>query len=253
MLPHFSYGPLVSSEIASTVIHELREKGFSCEWRLFDSVSNHTYTDKITTILSLCTDSSTQFNSFSSNMKRKIRKSSANGITIKVGKAEFIDTFFDIYSRNMHRLGSPALPLKWFKSLISMYRNGEALIWCAYLDNKAIGTAFMLSYQGFYEACWVSTVQKHNRLYTSYSLYWSMIEYVVEQKASNFSFGRSTCDSGVHKFKQQWGGIDIPLVWNYSHAQSRNIRTISFLPSLWRLIPYPIAKLIGPLISGRFY
>jgi hypothetical protein len=80
-----------------------------------------------------------------------------------------------------------------------------------------------------------------------------MIQYAIERKGTTFSFGRSSPGSGVHKYKQQWGGTDIPLVWNYSHRQSRNIRSFEFLPKLWKLMPFPLAKLLGPLIAGRFY
>ena len=111
----------------------------------------------------------------------------------------------------------------------------------------------MLEYQGFYEASWVSTLQENNRLYTSYGLYWEMIRYAAEHSGLHFSFGRSTSGSGVHRFKQQWGGVDMPLFWNYSHPQKQDVRKLTFLPRLWKLLPYRVAKMIGPVVAGRFY
>jgi hypothetical protein len=253
MLPHFSYGPSASQEIASAVIKELRVQGFFCEWRLFDQVSEFAYTSKITTFLRLNQDVREQFGQFGPNLRRKIRKSASNGISVKMGKSELLASFYHIYASNMHRLGSPALPRRWFVNLLDHYRDGEAVIWCAYIENKPVGCAFMMGYQGFYEACWVSSLQQYNKLYTTHGLYWQMIQYAIERKGTTFSFGRSSPGSGVHKYKQQWGGTDIPLVWNYSHRQSRNIRSFEFLPKLWKLMPFPLAKLLGPLIAGRFY
>ncbi len=253
LLPHFSYGPSLNPEVATEVIRELKDKGYFCEWRLTAKVSEFCFTDKVTTLLPLQADDTQQFSLLDSNVKRKIRKCGLNGITIKTGKIELLHHFYEIYSRNMHRLGSPALPKRWFSALLSQYSNGEVRLWCAYYNNKPVGTAFMLEYNGFYEACWVSTLHEYNKLYTSYSLYWEMIRHAAEQKGRHFSFGRSTSGSGVHRFKQQWGGVDVPLFWNYSHPQKQNVRKLRFLPALWKLLPYRVARAIGPLVAGKIY
>lgn len=253
MLPHFSYGPYADTKAASEIIKALKAEGYFCEWRLTSKVSEFCFTDKVTTLLPLQADDTQQFSLLDSNVKRKIRKCGLNGITVTTGKIELLHDFYEIYSRNMHRLGSPALPKRWFSALLSQYNNGEVGLWCAYHNNKPVGTAFMLEYNGFYEACWVSTLHEYNRLYTSYSLYWEMIRHAAEQKGRHFSFGRSTSGSGVHRFKQQWGGIDIPLFWNYSHPQKQNVRKLRFLPSLWKFLPYRVARVIGPLVAGKIY
>lgn len=253
ILPHFSYGSSADPELASEILKLLKNQGYFCEWRLFAQVSDFSFTDKITSFLSLEADTEHQFLKLDANVKRKIRRCLSNGITVKTGKSELLSEFYEIYSRNMHRLGSPALPRRWFANLLKEYSNGEALVWCAYLNNKPVGAAFLLGYQGFYEACWFSTLREYNRLYTSYGLYWSMIHYAVGNKGIHFSFGRSSPESAVHKYKQQWGGTDIPLVWNYSHPQGRNIRSFTFLTRLWKLLPYPVAKFVGPFVAGRFY
>jgi lipid II:glycine glycyltransferase (peptidoglycan interpeptide bridge formation enzyme) len=253
MLPHFSYGPSADPHVAAEIIKTLKAQGYSCEWRLTAQASEFSYTNKVTTLLPLQAEGTKQFSLLDSNVRRKIRKCERNGITVKMGNVELLPDFYEIYSRNMHRLGSPALPKRWFAALLSQYSNGTAAIWFAYLNKKPVGAAFMLEYSGFYEACWVSTIQKYNRLYTSYGLYWQMILHAAEQKGRFFSFGRSTNSSGVHLFKKQWGGKDMPLYWNYSHPQGKNVRRLTFLTKLWKLLPYPVAKLLGPFIAGKFY
>ena len=253
MLPQFSYGPTIDSDIAEDLLQALKKQGFVCEWRLSTKISAFTFSDKATTFLPLEANTDLQFQQFSSNLRRKIRKCASNNIKFISGKSELITDFYEVYSHNMHRLGSPAQPLSWFLALIEKYCNGEARIWCAYLEQKPVGAAFMLEYQGFYEACWVSTLVRYNKLYISYGLYWEMIRYAIEGKGAQFSFGRSTIDSGVHKFKQQWGGHDLQLYWNYSHPQGTNIRKFQFLVNLWKLLPYRVAKHLGPVVSGWFY
>lgn len=253
MLPHFSYGPMADSETATALIEAIKAQGYSCEWRLTVKASEYTFTDKVTTLLPLNADADIQFNQLGSNLRRKIRKCASNGIGIKTGKSELLDDFYCIYAKNMHRLGSPALPQRWFSALLEQYCNGDVIIACAYLNNKPVGAAFMLEYNGFNEVCWFATIEKYNKLYTSYGLYWHMIQCAIENKGEQFSFGRSSMNGGVHTYKQQWGGIDIPLIWNYSHPQGKNIRKFTFLPKLWKLLPYPLARIAGPIIAGRFY
>ncbi|MEI8049200.1 MAG: GNAT family N-acetyltransferase [Bacteroidota bacterium] len=253
MLPHFSYGPSPGPGVAQEVMKALLEKGYSCEWRLTEKVSEYTFTDKVVTLLPLLSDVDQQFSQLGTNLRRKIRKCASNGISVKKGKSELLPDFYETYSRNMHRLGSPALPYQWFANLLTQYNQGEAAIWCSYLDDKPVGTAFMLGYKGFYEACWFSTLTKYNRLYISYGLYWELIRCAVEQNGNHFSFGRSSSGSGVHKFKQQWGGVDMPLIWNYSHPQGNNIRKFTFLATLWKLLPYRVAQILGSVVAGRLY
>jgi len=253
MLPHFSYGPWADPEVATEIIKALKTEGYFCEWRLTVKASEFVFTDKVTSLLPLQTNADLQFRILNVNLRRKIRKCASNGIVIKPGKSELLHDFYEIYSRNMHHLGSPALPVKWFANLVGQYINGEACIWCAYLNDKPVGAAFMLEYDGFYEACWFSSLREFNNLYTSYGLYWQMICHAVEHKGLNFSFGRSSLNSGVHKYKQQWGGVDIPLVWNYSHLQSKNIRSFTFLTKIWKLLPYLLARFLGPFVADRFY
>jgi hypothetical protein len=253
MLPHFSYGPSLDPLIAGDLMKALKGQGFICEWRLSTKISVFAFADKASTILPLQADTNLQFEQFSSNLRRKIRKCTTNKIEFKTGKSELLSDFYSVYTRNMHRLGSPAQPLRWFSALLEKYYNGEAVLCCAYLGPEPVGAAFMLEYQGFYEACWVSTLEKYNKLYVSYGLYWEVIKYAIENNGAQFSFGRSTIGSGVHKFKQQWGGHDKQLYWNYSHPMTNNIRKFQFLVKLWKLLPYPVAKFFGPIVSGWFY
>ena len=253
LLPFFSYGPSQPASAVKEITQSLKQSGYRIEWRLFQKATGFSYDEKVSTVLILQNNADTQFEQFSSNLRRKIRKSTSNGIRFRSGQKELLNDFYRVYSRNMHRLGSPALPFRWFSNLLEQYRNGKASVWCAYSDQQPIGAAFTLSYNGFMEACWFATSRQFNNQYTPYGLHWEIIRNAIEQGTAVFSFGRSTSGSGVHQYKKQWGGKDIPLSWNFSHPQERNIRRYSFLSELWKILPYPIARSFGPLIAGKFY
>lgn len=253
LIPHFSYGPYVKKETAEAILHSLKTMGYRCEWRHTKIISEHYYSEKVSSILNLEPNEELEFNRLSSGVKHKIRKSEANGILVVKGRQELLDDFYILYSKRMHQLGSPALPIKWFANLLAQYQHGEASIWCALMEEKVIGVAFMLEYHGFYEACWVATHCSYNKYYSSYALYWHMIQYAIEQYGIRFSFGRSTKGGSVHSFKQQWGTTDIPLYWNHTHSLKTDLRKLTSFTALWKLLPYSIAQWLGGWFAAKIY
>ena len=253
LLPHFSYGPIIPPDIVSEIIEGVKAQGYHCEWRLTNQVSEFCVTSKVTTFIRLARDAQSQFAVFDSNLRRKIRKCSSNGITIKKGGHELLEDFYLVYSRRMHQLGSPVLPQRWFNNLLQEYSGGEASIWCAYQDKVPMGTAFVLEYQGFYEACWFATLRQYNKFYISYGLIWEMLRHAITQSGKTFSLGRSTLGSSVHRYKQQWGGEDAALYWNHSHHPGKSLRSFSFVSQLWKLVPYSLTLKLGPWLAGKVY
>jgi hypothetical protein len=252
-LPHFSYGPVLPAEIVRQVICAIKEQGYHCEWRLTEEATESCTKNKVTTLLRLAVTEQLQLDRFDSNLRRKIRKCASNGVTVSKGKADLLDDFYKVYSRRMHQLGSPVLAKQWFQNLLEDYRNGEAVIWCAYYQDKPMGAALVLEYQGFYEASWFATLKEYNRLYVSYGLTWAMISHAINSSGEVFSLGRSTSGSSVHQYKQQWGGEDVPLYWNHSHIPGASIRNFTFISRLWKFIPYKVATRIGPFFARKVY
>lgn len=253
LLPHFSYGPALPAEIVSQIIETLKAEGYQCEWRLTSGASEFCITNKVTTLIRLSHNVRSQFESFNSNLRRKIRKCSSNGVEIRKGNLEMLPDFYKVYSRRMHQLGSPSLPGQWYSNLLEQYTHGKVSVWCAYLNGKPVGGAFVLEYQGYFEACWFATLKQYNKLYVSYGLIWEMMCDAISQAGITFSLGRSTVNSSVHRYKQQWGGEDVQLYWNHSHPPGRSIRSFPFVSHLWKLIPFSIAQKAGPWFAGKIY
>ena len=80
-----------------------------------------------------------------------------------------------------------------------------------------------------------------------------MIKFAIENKAKIYSFGRSSHNSSVLKFKKQWETQDIPLYWSFSEKRKHNIRKIRILKILWRRLSLKIANLIGPFFAKKIY
>jgi hypothetical protein len=255
-IPHFSYGgPLFFNNIKfEDKDIEINFKKFKrYELRSFKKYSKYYNDSKVTCYLELTNSIDDQFMYFSSNLRRKIRKSYKNELSTLRGGKEYIDEFYSVYSKNMHRLGSPPLPKDFFNSLMNNYKYGDKSIYVTYYNNEVIGGAVCLSYKGFTEDCWLSTDWNYNKTYVTYQLYWEMIKDSIQLKQKYFSFGRSTFGSSLLFFKKQWGPKEKTIFFNYSWDKKFNIKSFQFLTKYWKLLPLRVTVILGRYISKKIY
>ena len=255
-MPHFSYGGYLGNKDLSTnqhidLIEIIKQKyGENVLIRDFKKISNFTLTEKVAHFLKLEDSSGKQFNNFSSKLRSQIRKATKNGLLVEQSSLE---DFYPIYINNMHRLGSPHLSKTFFRNLLENYSHGEAVVFSVKYGQKHIGSSILLIFKGFSEVTWASTYKDFNHLAPNMILYWKMIEYCIERKIRIFSFGRASKESGSLRFKKQWGGDEIQLVWNYFKPQNVRIEKVKFLSVIWRLLPRFIVKIFGPIFTKFVY
>jgi hypothetical protein len=264
-LPHFSYGALFTSD-ANTQLSEVKnhlqkmhfQQGFQgLEFRNLATImpENHKPSFKVSSWLSLSTDPDQQFKQFSANLRSKIRRGLRQNFDLLVGKEELLHDFYKTYARHMRYLGSGALSKKFFSNLLQHYntQGGVARIYLLKKNNKTVGAAFSLVYEGFYENGWFATHPHWQKQYASYVLHHHMIQDAINMGCHTYSFGRSTRDSGVHQFKKQWNTTDIPLHWLSFPEPTINLRKQSWIRTLWKHLPYPIGNRFGNYIAKWIY
>lgn len=196
-------------------------------------------------------DEKEQFKKFDSNLRRKINKAIKNGIKIQSGKMALLDDFSHVYNRNMHRIGSPTLGKSFFKALLDSI--AETILFVAYLNDKPIGGSFVMWYGGYAENTWFSTVEKYNKLYTSYLLHWETIRWAIENGVQTYSLGRSTIDSGTHNYKLQWPVEVQPLYFSRNFKSRWSLKDQKWATKIWKVLPPVLVDSLGPVIARRIY
>ncbi|MBP1631001.1 MAG: hypothetical protein H6Q15_1894 [Bacteroidetes bacterium] len=193
-----------------------------------------------------------------SNIRRKIEKAKKNGIfvydnTSSINKKEYqkyINDFYFVYSRRMHKIGVPAISKK---DILRRIDTKNYFIFVAYFNSKPIGAASLNKItEDYFENEYFATDSKYNYLYTSYALHNRMIEYSKQNNAKIYSFGRSTIYSKVYYFKKHWKVKEIKLVWSYT-TKVKQLRNNKWFFKIWRSIPYKLSLLLGPIIHKRVY
>ncbi|MDR0971324.1 MAG: aminoacyltransferase [Bacteroidales bacterium] len=240
-LPYFCQGIVETSPLNYDI--ETLPKNY--EIRDTSPHSNFSYTDKV-----IFTISPLSYK-YPSNVKRKVNKSISNNVRVIYGESpSLLRDFYKVYSKRMHKKGVPFVSIKHIEKLI---KTNCTKLFVAYYNNKPIGGATLnIISEKFFENEFFATLSSFNHFYPSYALHNSMIIYSKENGANTYSLSRTTKNSSVYKYKKHFKAEEIQLYWS-SNKKERNIRNNKFLFSLYKLIPYFIAKRIGNIIHKRIY
>lgn len=190
---------------------------------------------------------------WSAKLRSQCKKAENYNPTVKTGKLELLDDFYKVFSRNMRDLGTPVYAKSFFKTILRSKLNSTILI--VYINRIPVSCAFLIGHQGILEIPWASTIESANIYSANMFMYKEVLKVAIGSGFDFFDFGRSTIDAGTYKFKKQWGAEPYQHYWYYilhngSELPSMNPDNPKYklAISLWKIIPVPIANIIGPII-----
>jgi hypothetical protein len=81
----------------------------------------------------------------------------------------------------------------------------------------------------------------------------------LEAGVRQFDFGRSKLGSGSYAFKTQWNMRERPLPYQFFLVRRKNMPNFSpanprfkFAISLWKALPLPVTRVLGPAMVRAF-
>jgi CelD/BcsL family acetyltransferase involved in cellulose biosynthesis len=107
------------------------------------------------------------------------------------------------------------------------------------------------------EVTWASSLRELNRLSPNMLLYARLMEEAIARGVRVFNFGRCTPDGPTHRFKQQWGGRDVPLPWAFwsktgvASTPSPDRPIFRAATAVWSRLPMAIANRVGQLLARQ--
>ncbi len=232
---------------------ELRQDGdFQAFLQQQKTISTWSYTPhnfKTGLCRSLPSSTETLWSELSAKVRNQIRKARRCGCRAKAGGVELLADFYAVFSENMRDLGSPVHAPELFQSLIGNESLQTAII-VVYLHAKPAAAAVVLLHNETLYNPWASSLRSYRPSCPNMLLYWSMLEYAVNNRCRWFDFGRSSPNAPTCRFKLQWGAGMEPLVW---HVFSRNPhdwnpRSESLEYDTWKSIDLERSRRDGPAI-----
>jgi FemAB-related protein (PEP-CTERM system-associated) len=203
--------------------------------------------------LELPQDSGELWKTFPSKLRSQIRRPEKEGMYVKSGGDEELDSFYAVFSVNMRDLGTPVYSKEFFRTVMKEF---PETAWISTVYTKTgdpAASGFFVGFKNIVEIPWASSLRWYNHCSPNMLLYWSALKSSCEKGYSVFDFGRSTPDEGTFKFKEQWGAKPVQLYWQYW------MRNGGLLPQLnpknpkyriaikiWQHLPVSLTRLIGP-------
>jgi FemAB-related protein (PEP-CTERM system-associated) len=214
-------------------------------------------TDKVSMMLDLPAHPEALGKSLGAKLRSQIRRPDRENAQVVIGTADQVGAFYDVFRRNMHALGTPVHPRRFFQSLVETFPECCTLV-VIYRDGVPQAAGFLVVDGRTAEIPWAACREDAKARGYNMKLYWECMAFVIERGCSRFDFGRSTVDSGTFRFKAQWGAKPCQLYWhrwerNGQHGEDSPGagRLRSLVARVWRTLPLPVANAIGPLVSPR--
>lgn len=211
--------------------------------------------DKLTMFIPLEAGADHVWNKARPEVRKQTRKAIKNGLVAVEGGVELLDDFYDIYSKRMHELGTPAFPRKLMAMMIDRFPDNVNLF-AVRLGDVSVSAGLVTCFNGIAEIPWSATIGKYNRLYPNRLLYWTMIKHYGDRGARLFDFGRSSVGSGNYEFKRRWRAEPVKLHYQYWVRPNHQLSILSpdnpkykRRVQMWKRLPLWMARLLGPCIS----
>jgi FemAB-related protein (PEP-CTERM system-associated) len=261
-MPYFNYGgPLASTAAAEQQLMqfaaqhteqlgcshmEIRETHLREDWPASQK--------KVSMVLKLPQDDDTLDRQLGSKLRAQVKRAASHELTAITGGSELLNEFYDVYSRNMRDLGTPAYGKKFFADILATFPE-QAFLTIVRRHNRALAAGFLIGYNDKLEIPWASSLRKYNHLGANMFLYRSILTEAISRGYEYFDFGRSTKDANTYKFKKQWGAQEYPLAWHYWTASGElpeinpDNPKYKLVIAVWKRIPVFVTRIIGPMIA----
>lgn len=250
-----SASPALATALVDMLVHEARRCGAGrIELRSAQKLDldAEPHDHKVNMVLPIGADPRHLWEHLDGAVRNQVRKAERAGLTAEWGGAERLNDFLPVYDARMRELGSPAHDRRFFQATLETF-GPRARVLIVQKGSEAIGGLVALSFKDTIVVPWAASRREHIRLCPNMLLYWEAIRSACHEGRRLFDFGRSTRGSGTYHFKRQWGAIEMPLYWYAVTADGRqadqsSATSASRLADLWRRLPQPVARRVGPYV-----
>jgi FemAB-related protein (PEP-CTERM system-associated) len=209
-------------------------------------------TSKVTMEIPLPPNADAFWKTLSPNLRHNIKRSRSRGLEVTWAGAEAVHEFYHIFAENMRNLGSPVYPCKWFENICSDH---EVRILIIRDQGNCVAAGFLTPFRDVVELPWSASTLESRKKYSHVLLFWSVMEWAMQNGYKAVDLGRCTPGGGTYEFKRHWPCIEKPLHWCYWLAPGRKLPELrpespryALAIRAWKRLPVAVANTLGPRI-----
>lgn len=182
-----------------------------------------------------------------------VRKGIKNGLVSQIDAN--CDRFFALYSDNVLRHGTPALPKHFFETLMKVFGQDCEVMTVSSPEGKPLSTVLTFYFRDEVLPYYAGDDLAARELAANDFKYWELMRRACAKGYRIFDYGRSKIGTGPYSFKKNWGFEPMPLSYEYRlykrdaipQNNPMNPKYRAFI-AMWRRLPLAVANTIGPHI-----
>lgn len=169
-----------------------------------------------------------------------------------------VAVFHDLYARNLHALGTPILPLKWYAALQTAFGDACEISTIGSTGHGPVVALMTFWFKGCVYPYYVGAKIEARKLHAFDHVYWNLMERAAEQGIAEFDFGRSKPGTGSYDYKKYWGFEASRLAYQYHligadampDVNPNNPKYARFVAT-WKKLPFGVTKRVGPFLARQ--
>jgi len=182
-----------------------------------------------------------------------VRKGIKNGLVSTVD--DNVDRFFKLFADNVHRHGTPALPKRYFESLLHVFGDDCEVLTITGPDGQLLSSVLSFYFRDEVLPYYAGDDESARHLAANDFKYWELMRRSCARGIRIFDYGRSKQGTGPYAFKKNWGFEPQPLHYEYClykrdsipQNNPNNAKYKLFIEA-WRRMPIGLANWLGPHI-----
>ncbi len=182
-----------------------------------------------------------------------VRKGIKNGL---IGSTDSnVDQFFALYADNVHRHGTPAMPKRYFKSLMEEFGADCEVLTVSSPDGRPLSSVMSFYFRDEVLPYYAGDDESARDLAANDFKYWELMRRACKRGLKVFDYGRSKKGTGSFAFKKNWGFEPRQLNYSYRLYKRDAIpqnnpanAKYKLLIETWRRMPIGLANWLGPFI-----
>lgn len=201
------------------------------------------------------------WNDFHKHTRNDIRKAEKSDIQIvPVKNKKELKKLYRLYTREMKNFGTPQHAYSFFYNLMTSFEKNFVAYNC-YSGEELIASSIMLVKENEGYLAFNFSTEKARSLRPNDLLYWTTIKEAIKRKIKIIDVGQvdteakeGTHAAGLFNFKSKWLGTPYKrFYYRYPKQKKTNTKKegLKKFRSIWKLLPLPVANIVGPFICRR--
>ncbi|WP_343630544.1 FemAB family XrtA/PEP-CTERM system-associated protein [Roseateles sp.] len=182
-----------------------------------------------------------------------VRKGIKNNLKAEIDRD--VGRFFALYADNVHRHGTPAMPKRYFQTLLDEFGDDAEVLIVSSEQGEPLSGVLSFYFRDEVLPYYAGDAVAARDLAANDFKYWELMRRACARGLKVFDYGRSKQGTGSYSFKKNWGFEPTPLNYEYQLYQRDAVpqnnpsnAKYQLMIKAWRKLPISVANWLGPFI-----